>query len=39
MNIINVTFFEKLIIRYFFNIFFIMNIDIIIKRYYLLKKL
>ena len=37
MNIINITFFKKLIIRCFFNIFFIMNINITIKRCRLLK--
>ena len=39
MNIINITFFEKLITRYFFNVFFITNINMIIKRYYLFENL
>ena len=36
-SVMNITSFKKLIICYFFNVFFIMNIDIIIKRYRLLK--
>ena len=38
-NVINAIFFEKSIIRCFFNVFFIMNINTIIKRCHLLKNL
>ena len=38
-NIMNITSFKKLIIRCFFNVFFITNINTTIKRYRLLKKL